>query len=80
MHRVSTTPGATAFTRMPYFTYSIARLRVMASIPPFVIIGRNRSLQKLFDEFNRRAIRERLPIPAHAKGSAGSITRRKPER
>src|SRR5580704_409923 len=36
---VSTTPGATAFTRMPSFAYFIARLRVIASIPPFVIIG-----------------------------------------
>ena len=36
---VSTTPGATAFTRMPSFAYSIARLRVMAAIPPFVIIA-----------------------------------------
>src|SRR5712671_4429212 len=36
---VSTMPGATAFTRIPCFTYSIARLRVTASRPPFVIIG-----------------------------------------
>jgi hypothetical protein len=36
---VSTTPGATTFTRMPCFTYSIARLRMTASRPPFVIIA-----------------------------------------
>ena len=36
---VSTTPGATTFTRMPSFAYSIARLRVTAFRPPFVIIG-----------------------------------------
>ncbi len=32
-------PGATAFTRMPRFAYSSAKLRVTASRPPFVIIG-----------------------------------------
>src|SRR6476619_710935 len=36
---VSTTPGATAFTRIPSFAYSMARLRVIALIPPLVIIG-----------------------------------------
>jgi hypothetical protein len=32
---VSTIPGVTAFTRMPFFAYYIARLRVMASISVF---------------------------------------------
>ena len=36
---MSTTPGATAFTRMPSFAYSSARLRVTAFRPPLVIIG-----------------------------------------
>src|SRR6185503_11578344 len=36
---VSTTPGATAFTRIPCFAYSIARLREIALMPPLVIIG-----------------------------------------
>src|SRR6516164_11213360 len=36
---VSTTPGATAFTRIRSFAYSMARQRVIASIPPLVIIG-----------------------------------------
>src|SRR5262249_46986717 len=36
---VSTTPGATAFTRIPFRAYSIARLRVIALMPPLVIIG-----------------------------------------
>src|SRR5262245_7672158 len=36
---VSTTPGATAFTRIPSFAYSMARQRVIALIPPLVIIG-----------------------------------------
>jgi len=34
----STTPGATALNRIPSFAYSIARLRVTALKPPFVII------------------------------------------
>src|SRR5256885_3690198 len=38
---VSTTPGATTFTRMPCGAYSIARLRDIASIPPLVIIGKD---------------------------------------
>src|SRR5215813_4956535 len=37
--RVYTTPGATAFTRMPSLAYSIARCRVTVSRPPLVIIG-----------------------------------------
>src|SRR6266404_6981813 len=36
---VSTWPGATALKRMSFFAYSIARLRVIASSPPLVIIG-----------------------------------------
>jgi hypothetical protein len=32
-------PGATAFTLMRCFAYSIARLRATASRPPFLIIG-----------------------------------------
>src|SRR5215467_8822279 len=36
---VYTTPGATAFTRMPSLAYSIARCRVTVSRPPLVIIG-----------------------------------------
>src|SRR5215472_7542098 len=36
---VSTWPGATALKRMLFFAYSIARLRVIASSPPLVIIG-----------------------------------------
>jgi hypothetical protein len=36
---VSTSPGAIALKRMPSFAYSIARLSVIASRPPFVIIG-----------------------------------------
>src|SRR5207249_4428628 len=36
---VSTTPGATALTRMPSFAYSIARCWVIVSRPPLVIIG-----------------------------------------
>ena len=38
---MSTTPGATALKRMCSFEYSEAKLRVMASRPPFVIIGRD---------------------------------------
>src|SRR3984885_1661340 len=38
---VSTTPGATVLKRMCSFEYSEARLRVIASRPPFVIIGRD---------------------------------------
>jgi hypothetical protein len=36
---VSTMPGATAFTRICCFAYSIPRLRVATSRPPLVIIG-----------------------------------------
>src|SRR5215813_14390122 len=36
---VSTWPGATALKRMWFLAYSIARLRVIASSPPLVIIG-----------------------------------------
>src|SRR4029077_16853790 len=36
---VSTTPGATAFTRMPSLAYSIARCWVIVSSPPLVIMG-----------------------------------------
>src|SRR5262245_20307400 len=36
---VSTTPGATTFTRIPCVEYSIARLREIASMPPLVIMG-----------------------------------------
>src|SRR6266849_8219139 len=36
---VSTTPGATTFTRRPCGEYSMARLQEIASIPPLVIIG-----------------------------------------
>src|SRR5713226_7593273 len=36
---VSTTPGATALKRILSFAYSLARLRVIASSPPLVIIG-----------------------------------------
>src|SRR5260370_10136541 len=36
---VSTTPGATALKRMLSFAYSLARLRVIASSPPFVTIA-----------------------------------------
>ena len=36
---VSTTPGATAFTRMPSLAYSIARCWVIVSKPPLAIIG-----------------------------------------
>src|ERR1700735_1249021 len=36
---VSTTPGATALKRIPFFAYSLERLRVIASSPPLVIIG-----------------------------------------
>src|SRR5260370_41190545 len=36
---VSTKPGATALKRMLFFAYSLARLRVIASSPPLVIIG-----------------------------------------
>src|ERR1039458_7803381 len=36
---VSTTPGATALNRMLLFAYSLARLRVIASSPPLVIMG-----------------------------------------
>ena len=36
MHRVLMTPGATAFTRMPRFAYSIASDLVAAPRPPFV--------------------------------------------
>src|SRR2546422_8019407 len=36
---VSTTPGATALNRMLFFAYSFARLRVIASSPPLVIIA-----------------------------------------
>ena len=32
---VSTPPGATAFTRMPRFQYSIASARVSCTTPPF---------------------------------------------
>src|SRR5216684_6600054 len=39
VQRVSTTPGATTFTRRPCGAYSMARLREIASIPPLVIIG-----------------------------------------
>src|SRR5258708_31157385 len=35
---VYTAPGATAFTRMPSFAYSIARCWVIVSRPPLVII------------------------------------------
>ena len=35
---VSTIPGATALKRMPCFAYSMARLRVIASSPPLVIM------------------------------------------
>ncbi len=33
---VTTTPGATALTRIPAGPYSMAKARVAASIPPFV--------------------------------------------
>src|SRR5260370_30161134 len=36
---VLTTPGATALKRMLLFAYSLARLTVIASSPPLVIIG-----------------------------------------
>src|SRR5260370_36355818 len=36
---VSTTPGATALKRMLLFAYSLARLTVIASSPPLVIIA-----------------------------------------
>ena len=39
MHGRIDDPGATALKRMFSFAYSIARLRVIASRPPFVIIG-----------------------------------------
>jgi len=38
-HGVSTTPGATALKRIFSFAYSMAKLRVAVSRPPFVIIG-----------------------------------------
>ena len=38
---VFTTPGATALKRIPSLAYSIARLSVIASKPPFVTIGKD---------------------------------------
>src|SRR5260370_42692494 len=54
---VSTTPGATTFTRMPCGAYSIARLREIALIPPFVIIGTDavRARKRMIDDRSRDA-------------------------
>src|SRR5437867_956286 len=73
---VSTTPGATALTRMPSFAYSIARCWVIVLRPPLVIIG-------------TEAVTPRIGLRARAAGAVrprsvdrddGQVERELPER
>ena len=66
-----TTPGATAFTRMPSAAYSIARCRVIVSRPPFMIIGTDLDTKELPAGLTLPELQAKLD--GHVKGAAGLV-------